>query len=315
MTSSLDGRIHLEPGHRAVGESVAARLNTAAGKREAVKVECSDFDGVKYRVEMLDDKDTLSVSLATRNFAEIKDAVGEKYFLDKYPAMMAQPEDGYSITVKIALSTLPDGGVDAEALVRQLSCMKRDVIGAPLYVCFAALASGSRAPRAHYVINYRPSEAMYVVPSTDLVVVVYSIAFTDPVERAIAKVFLQEIEISRRQSRDLATAPSVTYTQEAPHELKMLRLDLKEPSSPNFVGFVSLAISKRNVEGDKLTKVLSLVEGYRTYLMYHVQGTKSQLHTRIRSRSTNWLQVLNRAMPDKMSTEKKTITGRTFKRG
>ena len=115
MTSSLDGRIHLEPGHRAVGESVAARLNTAAGKREAVKVECSDFDGVKYRVEMLDDKDTLSVSLATRNFAEIKDAVGEKYFLDKYPGMMAQPEDGYSITVKIALSTLPDGGVDAGA--------------------------------------------------------------------------------------------------------------------------------------------------------------------------------------------------------
>ena len=55
--------------------------------------------------------------------------------------------------------------------------------------------------------------------------------------------------------------------------------------------FLLAAISKRNVEGDKLQKVISLVEGYRSYLMYHVQGTKSQLHTRIRNRSTNWLQV------------------------
>jgi len=193
--------------------------------------------------------------------------------------------------------------------------MKRDVVGAPFYVCLSALRDGSRAPRAHYVLNYRPNECMYVVPSNDLVVVVYSICFDDPIERAIAKVFLQEIEISRKQSRDLATAPSVTYTQDPPHELKMLRLDVKAPTSESFIGFVSLAISKRNVEGDKLNKVMSLVEGYRTYLMYHVQATKSQLHTRIRSRSTNWLQVLNRAMPEKMSVEKKTFAGRTFKRG
>ena len=220
--------------------------------------------------------------------------------------------------------------------------MKRDVVGAPFCVCFGALREGVRPPKAHYVINYRPRESMFVVPSADLVVVVYSVSFQDPIEQAIAKVFLQEIEISRKQSKDLATAPSVTYTQEPPHDLKMLRLDVK--TSEGFVGFVSLgeaarrrrmpltgpsallgrlltrasdrprarpcarapplpsmrvraplfllaAISKRNVEGDKLQKVISLVEGYRSYLMYHVQGTKSQLHTRIRNRSTNWLQV------------------------
>ena len=115
MTSSLDGRIHIEPGHRAVGESIAARLNTPAAKRESMKVECSDFDGVRYKVEMMDDKDTLSVSLAVRNFAEIKDAVGEKYFTDKYPGTMAQPEPGYALTIKVALSKLPDGAVDAGA--------------------------------------------------------------------------------------------------------------------------------------------------------------------------------------------------------
>mmetsp|Transcript_17748 Transcript_17748/g.44632 ORF Transcript_17748/g.44632 Transcript_17748/m.44632 type:complete len:314 (-) Transcript_17748:433-1374(-) len=312
MSASLDGRIHLEPGHRAVGESVAARVKTAAGKREAVKVECSDFDGVRYKVEM-PDKDTLCVSIFVRNFPEIKDLVGDKYFQELYKGMCSTPEPGYSLTLKIPLNSSPDNNVEADALVRQLSCMKRDVVGAPFCVCFGALQESKRPPRAHYVINYRPTESMYIVPSTELCVVVYAIAFEDPIEQAIAKVFLQEIESSRKQSRDLATAPSVTYTHEPPHELKMLKLDVKTP--PNFVGFLSLAISKRNLEGDKLQKVITLVEGYRSFLMYHVQGTKSQLHTRIRSRCTNWLQVLNRAMPEKLSVEKKTITGRTFKRG
>ena len=45
-----------------------------------------------------------------------------------------------------------------------------------------------------------------------------------------------------------------------------------------------------------------------------MKATKSQIHTRIRTRCANWLQVLNRAMPEKLNTEKKTITGRTFKR-
>ena len=83
---------------------------------------------------------------------------------------------------------------------------------------------------------------------------------------------------------------------------------------PNQIGYVSLAISRRNLEGGKIDKVVSLTEGYRSFLMYHVQGTKSQVHTRIRGRASSWLQVLNRAMPEKLNVEKKTIKGRTFKR-
>ena len=115
MSASLDGRIHLEPGHRAVGESVAARVKTAAGKREAVKVECSDYDGVRYKVEM-PDKDTLCVSLFVRNFDEIKTSVGDKYFSNLYPGLADTPEPGFSLTVKVPLDRLPDGAMDAGAL-------------------------------------------------------------------------------------------------------------------------------------------------------------------------------------------------------
>ena len=114
MSASLDGRIHLEPGHRAVGESVAARVKTAAGKREAVKVECSDYDGVRYKVEM-PDKDTLCVSLFVRNFDEIKTSVGDKYFSNLYPGLAETPEPGFSLTVKVPLDRLPDGAMDAGA--------------------------------------------------------------------------------------------------------------------------------------------------------------------------------------------------------
>jgi len=106
----------------------------------------------------------------------------------------------------------------------------------------------------------------------------------------------------------------VTYTQDPPHELKQVKgVDLSQTAA-HFVGYVSLALSKRVVEGGRLEKAVTLVEGYRAYLTYHVKATKSQLHTRIRTRTASWMQVLSRAIPEKLNAEKKTITGRTFKR-
>lgn len=116
MLATLDGRIHLEPGHRTIAESIAARVKVEAGtrEREAVKVECSDFDGVRYKVDM-PDKDTLCVSLFVRNFSDIKNAVGEQYFQNLYPALSPTPDPMYSLTVKIDLKKVDDGTLDAGA--------------------------------------------------------------------------------------------------------------------------------------------------------------------------------------------------------
>ena len=191
--------------------------------------------------------------------------------------------------------------------------MKRDVMGAPLWVSFKALLAGTKPPKTHYVVPYKPDEPMYVVPSDDLVVVVYAIAFGDHVEQAVAKVFMHEIAVARRQNRELSTAPSVTFSTDPPHELKSIP-GLGLSTGKDFIGYVSLAISKRIVEGGRIEKAVTLCESYRAFLLFHVQATKSQLHTRIRRRSSSWLQVLNRAMPEKLTVEKKTIKGRTFNR-
>jgi actin related protein 2/3 complex subunit 2 len=283
-------------------------------RREAVDVRAADFDQVMYYVSVTpEDRDTMRVSLWCRCFDEIKAAVGEGYFNELYPGMVTSPAQGYSITVAVDLNSVPSDDAGKDALAKKLAAMKRDVVGAPLWICFKSLLDGGRVPKPFYAVNYRSTECMYVIPSSDLVVVVFALDFENHIEQAIAKVFLQEIEITRRQSKDLAISPSVAYTQEPPHELKMLKgVDLK--TTGNFVGYVSLAVSKRNVEAGKLEKAVGLVESYRSYLVYHIKGTKSQMHSRIRTRSSTWLQVLNRAMPEKMNVEKKTITGRTFKR-
>jgi len=288
-------------------------------QRDAVDVRCDDFDGVTYYVSVLpEQKNVLRVSLFAPCFAELKEAVGDRYFEDLYASVggvLEAPQQGYSLTVALDLDTVPPDTASREKLVDRLSTMKRDVLGAPLWVAFKALLGGTKPPRSHYAIPYRPGEMMYVVPSDDLVVVVYGVAFANHVEQAIARDFLKEIVISRRQSRDLMTAPSVTYSPtDPPHELKTipgLQLPKKDDT---FCGYVSLAISKRILESGRLEKAVTLAEGYRSFLLYHVQATKSQLHTRIRRRASTWLQVLNRAMPEKLTVEKKTIKGRTFNR-
>jgi len=307
--------IHLEPGHRVIGETIAARLNAPADKREAVDVRAADFDDVQYHVQVApEDRNVMHIHIWVRDFAAIQESVGDEYFQELYPGMLAKPAKGFSVSLAVNLDTVPDDKASKDALARKLSSMKRDILGAPLWVCFGAMLAGSKPPRGHYMVNYRPTETMYVIPSNDLVVVVYAIAFENYVEQAIAKVFLQEVEVTRRASKDLAVGPSVNYTMDPPHELKMLK-GVTPKTPPNFVGYISLAISKRNVEGPgKLEKAVGLAEAYRSYLVFHVKATKSQIHTRIRMRCANWLQVLNRAMPEKLNTEKKTITGRTFKR-
>mmetsp|Transcript_19598 Transcript_19598/g.64815 ORF Transcript_19598/g.64815 Transcript_19598/m.64815 type:complete len:310 (+) Transcript_19598:40-969(+) len=307
--------LHLEPGHRIMAEALAARIHAPPDRREAVDVRCSDFGVQYYLCVPPEQQNVLKLSVWVRCFAEVVEGVGEAFFAEQlYPGMVQPPEPGYSLTLALDLDALPPEEEARNELVRKLSCVGRDVLGAPLRVVLLALLGGAAPPRPYYAVHHREGEAMYVVPKDDVVIVVFGIAFASPVEAAIAKAFLHEIEISRRQSRDLATAPTVSYTHEPPLELKQLD-GVRPLQGAGFVGHVSLALSKRNVEGGRLEKVLALVVGYRNYLMFHVMGAKSQLHTRIRSRSSNWLQVLNRAMPEKLDKEKKTITGRTFRKG
>jgi len=178
-------------------------------------------------------------------------------------------------------------------------------------VCFGALLNRTPVPRPLYVVHPRPLEPLYIAPGMDRVVVIYTMSFKDPTELAIASIFLQELELVRRTEKSLSTAPLVSLSTRPPMELEPFNLEL--PDAP--LGFLSLALSVRHLDGEgKLEKAVGLIGSYRSYVFYHVKCTKSNMHSRMRTRVNTWLQVLNRAVPDKQNSERKTVGGRTFKR-
>ena len=85
--------IHLEPGHRVVGETIAARFNAPADKREAVDVRAADLDDVQYHVQVApEDRSVMHIHMWCRNFNEISEAVGDQYF-SQWKAPSALSED------------------------------------------------------------------------------------------------------------------------------------------------------------------------------------------------------------------------------
>jgi len=124
----------------------------------------------------------------------------------------------------------------------------------------------------------------------------------------IAKVFLQEYQDARRT---MSNAPSVMYSQkEPPQELRGVR-NLKVGEAQVFVSFV---LFQPHIAPAKREKTIDNIQTFRNYLHYHIKCSKAYLHTRMRNRVRTFLQVLNRAKSEPQSTEKKTITGRTFNR-
>jgi hypothetical protein len=101
------GRIHIEPAHRVVAETVRARVYADYDHREAVDVKCDDFDRVTFYICVApEQKEVMRVSLFAPCYATIESAVGEAYFRDLYAevgAVLEPAQPGYSLTVAVNL--------------------------------------------------------------------------------------------------------------------------------------------------------------------------------------------------------------------
>jgi len=184
--------------------------------------------------------------------------------------------------------------------------LKRNVFAAPFYKIFNEIEQKKAGPLVE--IRYRDEEAIFIKPEADRCIVIFSIQFRDADDMVYAKVFLQEYQDARRT---MSNAPSVTYSQkEPPLELKGvkgLRVD-------NSQGYVSFVLFQTHIAPAKKETTINNIQTFRNYLHYHIKCSKAFLHTRMRNRVKLFLQVLNRAKSEPASTEKKTITGRTFRR-
>ena len=214
--------------------------------------------------------------------------------------METSPDEGYSLALQFDCDALQN----PKEFLEKISDLKKLVFSGPMDLVFQKLQDGTSRDAAVVTIEYRQNEYLFLCASDSKVVVIFLVDFQDTTDKAIAKVFLQEFVESQRSIR---SAPPVSYSKDPPGELTGLTFRYNSDSA----GFISFALEKRHVEGSKKMSAIDLLSGFRTYLLYHIKCTKTYLHMRMRQKGANWMQVLNRAIPE-VETEKKTIAGKTF---
>jgi len=304
--------ILLEAGNRILTETVSAQVlgsgdAKADAKREPIDVRLCDFDDVSYRVVIdAKTKNLLTVSMALPCFRDIKDLGGQDAVTKTFGDKAISPVENFDVSIQINLETEDK----KEETIKKINLLKPTVIGGVFRHFYTKLQKGE-APAAAFKFNLRGDTTIYFVPDKDRVVTVFGLDFKEKVDRAVAKVFMQEFVDSRKT---IGFAPPISWGITPPSELKAF--GITEPQ-PGYLGFISFAILKDHVSKEEtLTRVIEVLQGFRNYIQYHIKCSKSFFHSRMRARVKELLKVLNRAKQVDPDGEKvkKTITGRTFTR-
>jgi actin related protein 2/3 complex subunit 2 len=278
-------------------------FDNCSEKREAVDITLADFDGVSYHVTTNpSQRNIVTVSLSWGCISQdLKQFDIPGKIRTIYGPLSTSPESGYDVSLQFDLDNIQDKA----ALPGKVALLKRHVMAVPFIHVFDTLKSGG-SPIV--TINYRTNEAIYLKTDQDRVVVVFSINFKDKDDVVVGKVFLQEMEAARKT---ISNAPSVAFNQkDAPGDIRGAR-GLHEGDDQGFVTFVLFGA---HTHPDRRHKIIDQLMLFRNYLHYHIKCSKAYMHTRMRLRVEELLQVLNRAKMKKANKEMKTISGRTFKR-
>lgn len=66
------------------------------------------------------------------------------------------------------------------------------------------------------------------------------------------------------------------------------------------VHYMTIVLQNAHIEpAHKGENSIDLIHTFRTYLHYHIKCSKAYIHQRMRAKSNEFLQILNRAKPDK----------------
>jgi len=293
--------------NKIIEDTLLEKLNNppAEGKYEGVEITFADFDGVMFHITTdPEQKNLIRVSISIKIFKELAKHGVNEVLKQQYGALLISAESGYDATVQLDLAKPP---ADKEKVAHNMALLKRHCLSAPFKKVFDDIEN-KKAPGQLIELQYRDDEAFYIKPEADRCTIIFSVQFKDADDVVFAKIFLQEYQDARRT---MSNAPSVTYSQkEPPLELKGVKNLAVGPTT----GYVSFVLFQPHVIGKKKETSIDNIMTFRNYLHYHIKCSKAYLHTRMRNRVRTFLQILNRAKTEQGEKEKKTITGRTFKR-
>jgi len=300
--------ILLDYHNKIIEDTILERFNNPPGpegKWESIETIIADFDGVTFHLFTdANSKNLLNISLSIKCWSELQKFDVDEVRKREYGQYLVGTENGYDVTVQIDLAKPPQ---DKVKFAHNIALLKRHALAAPFYKVFNDIEQ-KKGASSIVELRYRDEEAFFLKTESDRLIVIFSIQFKDADDVVYAKVFLQEFQDARRT---MSNAPSVTYSQkEPPLELQGVK-NLKVGANNGFVSFVLFA---PHITGNKKEKTIDNIQTFRNYLHYHIKCSKAYLHTRMRNRVRSFLQVLNRAKSEPESTQKRTITGRTFRR-
>ncbi|KAI9854808.1 MAG: hypothetical protein M1824_006563 [Vezdaea acicularis] len=284
----------------------------------------SDFDGVTFHISTPEMKSKIQISLSVRCYNELV-KFGAKSVLEReYGPYIVAPEQGYDFSLVLDLENLPADKESRDDLIRRVSLLKRNAMAAPFERAFdefshlqaeASKFTSESAPEGVreggevMAIHYRDEEAIYIKASHDRVTVIFSTVFREETDRIFGKVFLQEFVDARR--RAIQNAPQVLFRNDPPLELQNVP-GLKD-SGAGEIGYVTFVLFPRHLMTQRREEVISHIQTFRDYFHYHIKASKAFIHSRMRKRTADFLQVLRRARPENEEKERKTASGRTFR--
>lgn len=296
--------ILLEINNRVVEETLTLKIKNAQAsvKNESIDVTVADFDGVLYHISNLNgDKSKIRISISLKFYKELQEHGADDLLKRVYGPILIQPEEGYNVSLLFDLDNIPGNWPE---VVKKVGLLKRNCFASVFEKYFDFQEQGNEGQK-RAVINYRDDETLYVEAKADRVTVVFSTRFRDEDDVIIGKVFMQELKEGLRASH---TAPPVLFShREPPRELQDT-----DAKVDNNVGYVTFVLFPRHTAKNTRDNTINLIHMFRHYLHYHIKCSKAYIHSRMRAKTSEFLKVLNRARPENKSTDKKTITGRTF---
>jgi len=301
--------ILLEPGNRILGETVSSAILNE-DEQGPMDVNLCDFDDVSFRVTVeAENKEVMKVSMNLPCFHQIKDKGAQSALegtFGSYLASEANTVTGFDVTVEVPLKGLEK----KEEMIKNLTMFKSCAVGGAFNYFYQALLDG-KEPEGPFKFDLRGDTTVYFFPGKDRVVTVFSLDFSEHVDKVMAKVFMQEFVDAKRR---IGSAPPVSWGANPPKELA----HFNQTENEGNLGFISFAILKSHVEKGKKEKIIEVLQVFRNYLQYHIKCSKSYFHQRMRARVVALIKVLNRAKfsADEKGKKKefKTASGKTFKR-
>ena len=142
-----------------------------------------------------DQNNDLKVSLRApgiKKIAQKYDIHTELNKLCKLKLRKASPESGFDISFQVNMSEFQQ--VDLQnARIEELSLLRAMILSIPFRYAFKCL--NDQVDGEQFTIPMRGSEAIYILPYADRIMITFSVAFEDSSDAVLGKVFLQVVSL------------------------------------------------------------------------------------------------------------------------